>query len=278
MIKLHQFPAFWDLPNVSPFCMKLEIYLRLAKIPYEIVVTARPGKGPKGKLPYIEDNGKIIGDSGLIIEYLKTTYGDPLDAHLTPEQKGLTLAIQRLLEEHFFWVVVYNRWVDPAGWAITKPVFFKKMPALLKLFVPSLIHKHMIKALYTQGLGRHTHDEIYNMGKADIAAIAGLLGNKPFMLGDQVSSIDATVYASIATVLIPPLESPLKETAKSFANLVAYCARMELYSKRLDFQQGAASESNRSVHIVHEDCEPSGNAAENSSAKSILHDSTHTAQ
>jgi glutathione S-transferase len=227
MIKLYQFPAFWGLPNVSPFCMKLEMYLRLANIPYEIVVTPRPSQGPKGKLPYIEDKGTIIGDSGLIIDYLKANYGDPLDAHLTPEQKGIALAIQRLLEEHFFWVVVYNRWIDPAGWGICKPVFFRKMPALLKWFVPSLIHKYMIKKLRTQGLGSHTHDEIYAMGKADIAAISALFGDKPFMLGDQVSSIDATVYASIATVLIPPLESPLKASAKSFSNLITYCERMQ---------------------------------------------------
>lgn len=43
----------------------------------------------------------------------------------------------------------------------------------------------------------------------------------------------------------------------------------QLYSKQLDFRQGAARASKRSVHGVHEHCEPSGNTAENSSAKSI---------
>ncbi|BBB14826.1 bifunctional flavokinase/ FAD synthetase [Candidatus Rickettsiella viridis] len=41
-------------------------------------------------------------------------------------------------------------------------------------------------------------------------------------------------------------------------------------SQQLDFRQGAAKMSNRSVCRIHEDCELSGNAAENSSAKSIL--------
>ena len=40
-------------------------------------------------------------------------------------------------------------------------------------------------------------------------------------------------------------------------------------SQQLGFRQGAARMSNRSVCRIHEDCEPSGNTAENSSAKSI---------
>ncbi len=44
---------------------------------------------------------------------------------------------------------------------------------------------------------------------------------------------------------------------------------MEIYSQQLDFRQGAVKVSNRSVCRIHEDCELSGNAAENSSAKSI---------
>ncbi|BBB15819.1 hypothetical protein RVIR1_13730 [Candidatus Rickettsiella viridis] len=39
----------------------------------------------------------------------------------------------------------------------------------------------------------------------------------------------------------------------------------------MDFRQGAAKASNRSVCRIHEDCELSGNTAENSSAKSIYY-------
>ncbi|WP_232019626.1 DNA polymerase III subunit alpha [Candidatus Rickettsiella viridis] len=43
-----------------------------------------------------------------------------------------------------------------------------------------------------------------------------------------------------------------------------------LYSQQWDFRQGAVKESTPSVYDIHEDCEPSGNTAENPSAKSIL--------
>ncbi|MBC7944174.1 MAG: glutathione S-transferase N-terminal domain-containing protein, partial [Burkholderiales bacterium] len=83
MIKLYQFEPAFGLPNASPFCMKLETYLRMAGLPFEIAPNANIMKAPKGKMPYIEDNGRAIADSSLIIEYLRKTYGDRLDAKLT---------------------------------------------------------------------------------------------------------------------------------------------------------------------------------------------------
>jgi len=42
MIKLYQFHPAWGLPNPSPFCMKVETYLRMAGLPYEGVNGAVP--------------------------------------------------------------------------------------------------------------------------------------------------------------------------------------------------------------------------------------------
>jgi glutathione S-transferase len=75
MIKLHQFPLVFGR-NVSPFALKLETWLRLAGLPYELVPTRNPGQGPKGKLPFIvDDDGTVVADSSLIIEHLVRTRG-----------------------------------------------------------------------------------------------------------------------------------------------------------------------------------------------------------
>ena len=36
MIKLYQFAPAWDVPNLSPFCVKVETYLKMAGLPYEL--------------------------------------------------------------------------------------------------------------------------------------------------------------------------------------------------------------------------------------------------
>ena len=72
---------------------------------------------PKGKFPYIEDRGAVIGDSSFIIDYLKATYGDKLgENRLKPEQRAIGLSMRRMLEEHLYWVIVYLHWMEDACW------------------------------------------------------------------------------------------------------------------------------------------------------------------
>src|SRR5262249_44970200 len=92
-IKLFQFPRQFAIPNVSPFCCKMETWLRIAGISYEVVDTPNPRSAPKGKMPFIEDGGLRLGDSSLIIDHFKKTRGIDPDAHLDVQQRATALAI-----------------------------------------------------------------------------------------------------------------------------------------------------------------------------------------
>jgi glutathione S-transferase len=88
------------------------------------------------------------------------------------------------------------------------------------------VRKGVRKALYLQGIGRHSRDEIYEIGKADLSALSTWLGGKPYFMGDVASSLDAIAYAFLANILVPPFDSPLKSHAMSLGNLWPYCERM----------------------------------------------------
>ena len=191
------------------------------------MITYDPRPAPKHKLPYIKDGEKIIADSALIINYLKSTYGDKLDQNLTSEQKAIALGIQRLCEEHLYWLIVYDRWVDDAGWKIINPVFFAKLPFMLKLFVPELIRKKQKKACYKQGIGRFTAEERLLLGNQDIDAIVELLGNKDYFFGNNPTAIDATIWAFITVLLNTPVPSKLREYVQSIESLRKYDERMK---------------------------------------------------
>ena len=49
MLELLQFPPAFGLMNPSPFCMKVEVFLRLGKLPFRCVNNASPVRAPKGK-------------------------------------------------------------------------------------------------------------------------------------------------------------------------------------------------------------------------------------
>src|SRR5262249_24562064 len=106
MIRLYQFRPAFGLPNPSPFCMKAETYLRMTGLEYECP-RADLRRAPKGKLPYIDDEGTLVSDSSFIIDHLKRKYGDPLDARLDAAARATALALQRLVEENTYWAVVY---------------------------------------------------------------------------------------------------------------------------------------------------------------------------
>ena len=233
MIKLYQFTPAFGLPNASPFCMKLETYLRMAGLPYDAPTNANMMKSPKGKMPYIEDGAKVLGDSGLIIAYLKATYGDPLDAALSSAERAVSLAFQRLLEENLYWAVVYSRWVDENGWQLTKAAFFGSLPAPLKWIVPSVARRGIKKELWGHGMGRHSREEIYAIGCNDLTALADFLGDKAFFMGAQPTSLDATAYSFLVNILWTPNDSPIKTHALKYPAFEAYCQRMKAkyYSK-----------------------------------------------
>jgi glutathione S-transferase len=227
MLRLFQFAPAFGLPNASPFCMKMETYLRMAGLPFELVNSGNVMKAPKRKLPYIDDGGTLVADTTFIVDYLKRRYGDPLDAALSAPERAVATAFQRLIEENLYWAIVHTRWAENAGWLETREAFFGAMPAPLRWFVPTLARRGLLAEMRGQGMGRHSAAEICAIGCRDVTAIADFLADKPFMLGAQPASIDATAHAFLANLLWAPVDSPILRHARTRPTLEAYCQRMK---------------------------------------------------
>jgi glutathione S-transferase len=224
MIRLLQFPPTFSLPNPSPFCIKVEVLLKMAGLPYETVIVPDPRKGPKGKLPAIEDDGQLIGDSELIRWHLERKYKLDFDRELSEAERAVAHAFARLLEERTYWVMVYNRWI--AHWPLLRDTFFGRLPPVVRSLVPPLIQRKVRGYLRAQGVGRHTDAEIYEMGVRDMKAIAAQLGDKPFFMGSEPTGVDATVFATVVSIIDAPFESPVKDAARRHANLADYSKRL----------------------------------------------------
>ena len=216
----------WNTPNLSPFCTKLECYLRMAEIPYK-TAAMQIGKAPKGKIPYVVlPDSTAMGDSQLIIEHLEralATEGKPaLDDGLSARDRALGHLARRTLEEAFYFVTMYTRWNTDAGYAAMRDEFKKFLPGLI---IP-LIRRDNRKKLHIQGTGRHSLDEAMGFGAADLESCSELLGDKPFLLGDRPRTADCTLYAYLEGLLGFPVDSPLRARVAARANLVDYRRRI----------------------------------------------------
>lgn len=226
MILLHQFPPAFGLPNASPFCLKLETWLRMTGLAYRNIYLTDPRSAPKGKLPYIELDGRKIADSQLCIDYLTASRGVDLDAGLSPVERARAHALRILLEDHLYWSLAYCRWLDERYWPHTRDAYFGSLPLPLRLLIPQLARLQFRRDLHGHGLGRHEQDEIYAFAVRDITALADWLGEQAFFMGAQPTAVDAAAYAFLANILAPTLDNELRRAAQHHANLVAYVDRM----------------------------------------------------
>jgi glutathione S-transferase len=224
-IKLFQFPRQFAIPNVSPFCCKMETWLRIAGIPYEVIDTPNPRKAPKGKVPFIDDGGLRLGDSSLIIDHLKKTRGVDPDAHLDAGQRATALAVQRMIEEHFVFVILYTHFIRDDGWQLMRHTF-DGVPAFIRPLVAAMVRGQMRKILKFQGVGRHTDAEIIDSGRRDWQAVLTLFGDGPFFFGAEPTTIDATLFGALATTLRTPVPSPIRDFLLGQPKLVAHTELM----------------------------------------------------
>ncbi|MBL8609462.1 MAG: glutathione S-transferase family protein [Myxococcales bacterium] len=231
MITLYRFAPAWDVPDISPFCVKVETFLRLTKTEF-VAKLGDPRKAPKGKLPYVDHDGTVIADSSAIVAHFNARLGDPLDQGLDTRDRAIAEAFRGMIEESLYFALLYERWSDPAGWRLLGPVFEgilgqAGVPSLLRGFVAERVRKKMIGILDAQGTGRHTKAEIDALAKKQVDAIADWLGGSTWFLGEAPRSIDATVYAFVQSILGAHLDSAIQAHTRGHQNLVAYVERIQ---------------------------------------------------
>ena len=227
MITLEGFGPAFGLPDPSPFVTKVEMLLKMAGLPYT-VDTRGFNKAPKGKLPYIIDNGEVIADSTFIRWHIEKKYNIDFDRGLSGEQRAIAWAVEKMLEEHLYWALGYARWIDDANFEKGPRNFFNTIPAPIRPFLIPMIWRKVRRALHAQGFGRHSPDEIVMLGTRSINATADFLSAKPYMMGAEPTGLDATAFAFIAGILCPLFETPLRVTAERHDNLRRYVERMTM--------------------------------------------------
>jgi glutathione S-transferase len=252
-IKLFQFPRMFGIPNLSPFCCKLETWLRIAGIPYEVVDTPNPRSGPKGKLPFIEDAGVRIADTSLIVDHLVKSRGVDPDTCLNARQRAIALLVQRTLEEHYAFIVAYTHFLRNEGWQHTR-ARFESVPAIIRPLIGGFVRERVRDMLWKQGILRHSDEDIIESALRDWRAVLAVMSNGPFFFGDRPTGVDAIVFGALATSMLTPIKSPIRDFLRSQPDFVDYADRMcaRFFSDLINepVRGSAAHVEGRAVQIV----------------------------
>lgn len=225
MLTLHQFVPDPKRPDVSAFCSKVEMFLKIHELPYE-GKKGNPTKAPKGKLPTLKDGTRLVADSDIIIRYLCEAYKIDPEPGLTPEQKALSFMIRKTMEEYYYFIMLHTRWVDPRGWSVSHRLFFSDLPAPLKLVVPGIVRKQVTKGLHAQGIGRHETEEISRRGREVLEQLAPFIGRSSYIFGESPSLVDCVVFPYLWGAFHFPSDSELKRAAEENPAFKAYVDRI----------------------------------------------------
>jgi glutathione S-transferase len=190
-----------------------------------VVDTPDPRKGPKGKLPFIEDAGVRIADTSLIVDHLVRTRGVDPDARLNASQRAIALLVQRTLEEHYAFVLAYTHLVRDEGWQHTR-TRFDSLPAIVRPLVGGVVRGRVKKMLWTQGILRHSHEDIVESARRDWRAVLAVMCDGAFFFGNEPTGVDAIVFGALATSVLTPIESPMRDFLRSQTALVTYADQM----------------------------------------------------
>ena len=221
MITLFAFGPAFGLPDPSPFVMKTEVQLKMAGVPYKWERRG-PQAAPKGKIPFIEDGGVLIGDSTFIRDHIERSYRVDLDDGLCSVERSLAWTIERMLEDQLYFALLHARWMDDANGAKGPIHFFDGAPE----GVANEARERVRVMLHGQGLGRHSEAEITDLATRSLDSLSVFLGDKPYLMGEKPCGADATALGMLAGILTSFFETPLRDAALQHKNLVAYVARM----------------------------------------------------
>ncbi|CAH1109997.1 unnamed protein product [Psylliodes chrysocephalus] len=239
VVYLYQFSRTPLLPSLSPYCLKVETWLRLAGVKYENVDHKIKYRSKKGQLPFVEVNGDEIADSAIIIKELSQKFGQDLDVCLTTEQRNLAHATISMIENHLVWVVLWWRAKNPdqvlKGYKVNlQHALGTRIPnGILNFFFKFAFGRKWFQAtkkVKAQGMGVHSAEEINEFGQEDLKVLSDMLADKPFFFGDEPTTLDVVVFAHLAQIYFIDKEVsyPLRDfMTESCPNLVGLVNRMK---------------------------------------------------
>lgn len=215
----------FGLPEVSPYVTKTEVQLKMAGLAYQ-KQRADLQKAPKGQMPWIDDGGRLIGDSTFIRMHVEQEYGVDLDAGLDPLQRATALAIELMIDRELTPAIIYFRWMVPENFARGPSHFFDGAPEAMREAIKQDVLKRVREAFLARGIGRHSEAEITALAVRSLKALDLFIGDKPYLMGDEPVGVDAFVFATLAAAMTPFFSTAIRDHAIAMPRLVAYVVRM----------------------------------------------------
>ncbi len=191
---LHQY-------HMSPYNEKVQRMLNVKGIPFEekywLLADRKKvtGFNPTGKLPALEHDGKVIGDSTDVVHYIEKTFPEPPLLPSEPRLRGQVHVLEDWADESLYFYEMHLRFTTPGNCERNIPRMVEHESAFLRWLLPRVIPGGIRKITASQGIGRKSIEQLMIDVERHIQAVDGLLDGSDWLVGDQLTLADLAVYA-----------------------------------------------------------------------------------
>jgi glutathione S-transferase len=232
-INIHVVKKPIERPSFSPYCQKLETFLRVTKLDYKILF-AHGHSSPKGTIPYISfasNSDETLADTFFIIEHFtKANLVPDIDKHLAPLQLAESRAWISYVEVTIR-ALMYTRCIMPSGWAIFNEELFGDVVWPIKHLLGWLVWRQFRASIQPGGMCRHSPKEIKLLLGTFFKSLEIKLAsqNENFLFGSSACVADIVVYSFLACILASKSNPYATAQILEKDTLRAYVARCTRY-------------------------------------------------
>jgi glutathione S-transferase len=200
MIVLHQF-------EISPFCDKIRRILHVKGQPYEVrevppsrAITEVRRINRIGKLPTIEDDGRVVADSTEIAYYLEERFPDPPLLPKHPLERALVHVLEDWADESLYFYEMTLRFTLPHNRRRWLPVLMKYEAPWFQRIAPFVMPMVFKSRVRTQGVGRKATEAVVADVERHVGAVDGLVGDGQWLVGSALTLADIAVFVQFVCI------------------------------------------------------------------------------
>lgn len=189
------------LYHMSPFNEKITRMLNFKGVPYEEKYWRIADRGkvmkinPIGKLPALEHNGHWVCDSTDMAHYIETAFPEKPLIPAEPKLRGQLHVLEDWADESLYFYEMRLRFTTPGNQQRNIPRMVAAEAPALRWLMQRLIPKAIMKITKSQGIGRKSMEQILLDTRRHVQAVADMLGDEDWLLGNRLTLADLAVYA-----------------------------------------------------------------------------------
>jgi len=192
----------FSLLSLSPFCVKVQLGLKLKQIPYEMKnILLADRVNPRSKLPYLVWGDRKLEDSTAILEAIDAEGTGPQLIPTDPKLRAEADLLEDWADESLYWQGVYAKFEDEAHWKLLLSQFRAHFPVMLRPLGPLVARRQTRAKLNAQGLSRRDPSLVRREFSRHLDSLETRLDGRQWLVGDSISIADIAVTAMLWQLL-----------------------------------------------------------------------------